>query len=724
MSDAGKQRVRVQAGSSPGFTSDSYVNFAANLGYGTRNLTAGSTYGFNPLSRNRYKLDMMYRGSWLVRQIVDAVAEDMTRAGINIESDATTPEDEATLMEAWQAMQLWQDVQSEIKWARLYGGAIGVIMIDGADPSQPLDVNNVQRGTFKGLMVLDRWMLQPSLEEPVRALGPEFGMPRFYDVVSDAHSVPGMRVHHSRCIRMEGVDLPYWQKMSENLWGLSVIEPMFDRMIAFDSATNGAAQLVYKAHLRTLSVERLRELIAAGGKTYQAFLEQVGLIRLTQSNEGMTILDASDKFETHQYAFGGLSDLLIQFGQQLSGAAQIPLVRLFGQSPAGLNATGESDLRNYYDMIAAQQEAKLRRPITVLLEIMHRHVFGIPLPEGFSFSFRPLWQLQESEKAVAAGQNTATILSAFEGAVVGKKTVLKELREQSRYTGVWTNISDEQIKQAEEEPPDPMAAMPGQPGMPPGQPGMPGEPPPAPGEPQQRQPGEPAPTALAGQPQAHGPRRAAPPGGRRLLAHEAGAVSPTRQRVLALMGQKPAGLNGHGLNGHAPPSRLEQVHGLFGHRHNTTAARVRHILQHDQSPPLVDFHGLQCVVETEKGQRRQGNGWSAIMPCDYGYIRATGSPEGGGEQMDCYIGPDAGSDRVYIVHQHTLEGDFDEYKCMLQFPDRDAAVNAYYLAYPDGTGPQRLLRMDSMDIEGFKQWITKWPYDLHNPAGDGPRPRA
>jgi phage-related protein (TIGR01555 family) len=126
------------------------------------------------------------------------------------------------------------------------------------------------------------------------------------------------------------------------------------------------------------------------------------LIRLLQSSEGMTILDSSDKFEVHQYAFGGLSDVLIQFGQQVSGAAQIPLVRLFGQSPAGLNATGDSDIRNYYDMINAKQEAVLRRPVRILLEVMCRSKFGKPLPKGFNFSFRPLWQLAENEKATAA----------------------------------------------------------------------------------------------------------------------------------------------------------------------------------------------------------------------------------------------------------------------------------------------------------------------------------
>jgi len=81
------------------------------------------------------------------------------------------------------------------------------------------------------------------------------------------------------------------------------------------------------------------------GRMYEALIKQIELIRLYQSNEGMTLMDAKDKFEAHQFSFAGLPDVLLQFGQQISGAIGIPLVRLFGQSPAGLNSTGESDTR-------------------------------------------------------------------------------------------------------------------------------------------------------------------------------------------------------------------------------------------------------------------------------------------------------------------------------------------------------------------------------------------
>jgi len=299
--------------------------------------------------------------------------------------------------------------------------------------------------------VLDRWQIQPTLNQLVKDFGPEMGMPQFYDVVGDQMGMPRARIHSSRLIRVDGQDLPYWQRIAENLWGQSVLERLFDRLLAFDSTTQGAAQLVYKAHLRTYKVEGLRDIIAAGGAILEGLTKQIDFIRQTQTNEGMTLMDSKDEFEATSYTFSGLDTVLLQFSQQLSGALDIPLTRLFGQAPAGLNATGESDLRNYYDGIEQQQERRLRAGVRKLLEVTYRSKFNRALPAGTNFAFRPLWQLTDIEKANVAATNTASITQAFTSSLIGKKTALLELRQQSRLTNVWTNIPDAVIDGATDD---------------------------------------------------------------------------------------------------------------------------------------------------------------------------------------------------------------------------------------------------------------------------------
>ena len=438
------------------FTADGFQNFAARLGLGAGSQQDQSTYGFDFLSRDRLKLEAMYRSSWIVGQVVDVVAEDMTREGINIRG-LEDPKDAELIQAKLDELEIWNEITNVIKWGRLYGGAIAVMLVDGQNVSTPLNIDTVSKDQFKGLMVLDRWLVQPTLQDLVTEYGPDFGMPKYYDVIADSLGLSNQRIHYSRIIRFDGVDLPYWQRIAENLWGQSVIERLLDRLVAFDSTTTGIAQLVYKAHLRTYKVKGLRSIIAAGGKALDGLIKQMEHIRLWQSNEGMTLMDSEDEFEAHSYSFSGLDAVLLQFGQQLSGASQIPLVRLFGQSPAGMNATGESDLSNYYDNINQQQERRMRTGLGKLLKIVSLSALGKKLPDSFNFDFASLWQMDDVQKADVATKITDAVCKAEEQGLITQKTALKELRQSSEITGIFSNITDDDIEAANDEPPAPVS---------------------------------------------------------------------------------------------------------------------------------------------------------------------------------------------------------------------------------------------------------------------------
>jgi uncharacterized protein len=452
-----KPRVREKDGKF--FVTDSFQDFLTRTGVGTNNISSAGTYGFNPISRNRLKVEWAYRGSWVVGTIVDCVAEDMTVNGVDLLC-AASPDEIAEVESSIDELQVWSALCDTEKWSRLYGGSVGLLMIDGQDVSTPFDVTTVGKDQFRGVLPLDRWALFPSVQDLVGEMGPELGNPRYYEVQPDVGTgLPYMKIHHSRVMRLEGVKLPYWQRITENYWGQSVIERLWDRLIAFDSATAGTAQLVYKAHLRNYKVKDLRKLIAMGGKALDGLLAQMNMIRQFQSNEGMTLMDTEDEFEVHPYTFTGLDLVLLQFGQQLSGASQIPLVRLFGQSPAGLNSTGESDLRTYYDGIKRQQNSRFGVGVRKVYEAAWRSKHGDAPPDHWKLKFRPLWQMDDEQRANVAASTTSAIMEPFEKGVTARSTTLKELRESGKTTGMWTNITDDMIQEAvdedNEKPPSP-----------------------------------------------------------------------------------------------------------------------------------------------------------------------------------------------------------------------------------------------------------------------------
>lgn len=432
-------------------SSDSFQNFGLNLGMGTDNALADSSYGFNPITRQRMLLEWIHRGSWLGGVAVDLVADDMTRAGVQFGSELK-PEDGERLDAAAVQLAVWEAINDAIKWGRLYGGAIAVMQIEGQKEETPLRVKTVGKGQFRGLYVFDRWMVEPSLSDLVTEKGPHLGLPKFYRVSADAPAFSNAKIHYSRCIRLEGTRLPWNQRIAEQYWGLSVYERLYDRMIAFDSATQGAAQLVYRSSFRTLKVNQLRELI--GGDTEAAMIlgRYVEMARRFQGIEGITLIDSNDDLVTQSMGnFSGISDALIQFAQQLAGALQIPVVRLFGQSPAGMNATGESDIVTYYDGIKHQQERWLKTSVERIYQCIAGSE-GITLPDNFSVNFRPLWQITDEKKGAIAASSTSAIVSAYDSGVVGRATALKELRQLGSTLGIWTNIGNEEVEQAEDEP--------------------------------------------------------------------------------------------------------------------------------------------------------------------------------------------------------------------------------------------------------------------------------
>lgn len=649
-------------------TADAFQNFSLNIGLGTNNALSQSQYGFYPVTRVRTMLDWIYRGSWFGGIAVDIPAEDMTRGGVEIISNGD-PQDSERVQQGLTRLQIWQKLADAVKWSRLYGGCLAVMLVDGQDPSTPLRIDTVGRNQFKGLMVLDRWMVDPDLQRLVSAYGPNLGLPEYYRVVTDAPAMRNQQIHYTRCVRLSGVKLPYWQAVMENLWGCSVFERLYDRMLAFDSATMGAAQLVYKSYLRTYKINGLNELLSQGGEAAAGIQKRVELMRKYQGIEGITLLDGKDEFAAHSNSsFSGIADVLLHFGEQLSGSLQVPLVRLFGQSPAGLNSSGESDLRTYYDGISQSQERDLRDGVNTILRLLARSS-GITLDDSFNFNFVPLWQLNEDEKSQVSDRDTRAALEVEAAGLISKQVALKELRQGSRVTGRWTNITDEMIAAASDLAGPPAPEL----------------------EPETEGEGAPAAEALSGA-----------QGGFPVSGRGAPTASEEQQPLSPLEGLK----------------ELRAVKGLIGKdgvtHPFTNAPRGA---ARDELPFALVGGELNVVIETPKGSVRRGPGFAIAMPADYGFIRRVGSAEGPEEWLDCFVGPDRESREVWIVDAFRPEsGTFDEHKVLLGFVNAKDAVNCFKTAYHDN-GSGRMGAVSHLTLDD-----PKWRDFLQN--GDKLQPYA
>lgn len=442
--------VQADKPNNPVMTMDSFQNAMARLGFQMPNMLEATTYPLTRLTQDYQTLNSLYRNHWIVRKIVDVIPEDMCKNWIKLNTQID-PGSMTRLEKVIKKTKTKERILEGLKWGRLYGGAVGVILIEGQEDmlAQPLNYDLIMPGSYKGLLILDRWSgISPEAEVISDINDPDFGLPAYYQMTMPNGRM--LRVHHSRLVRFIGNALPLWESWAEQQWGASVVEAVYDELKKRDNTSYNIANLVFLANLRIYQTD-MADLMGLGDpKIRQDFWSAMQAINMMMNNQGMTIIGQNDSFDTKQYTFTGLNDVYESFMLDVAGACEIPVTRLFGRSPAGFNATGESDLTNYYDSIEEKQEAYLSPVLDKLLPIIALSTWGM-IPDDLDYEYNPLRKADPKENADLAKSMGESVISVYNASLISQQTALKELRQQSEVTGMWSNITDEDIAKADTE---------------------------------------------------------------------------------------------------------------------------------------------------------------------------------------------------------------------------------------------------------------------------------
>lgn len=443
------------------YTMDAFQNQMARLGFGQPNLNEGADYPLTRMSQNYNLFTSLYRSSWIVRKIVDVFPSDMVKNWIKFNS-SLDPEKISKINSVIRKTKTKEKIKEGLRWARLYGGAAGLILIDGdEDLSEPLDYDAIMLDDYKGLLIFDRWNgIYPDIELEDDMSDEEYGYPKYYSIsLSEANNnlmlsynkQDLVKVHHSRIVRFNGRDLPLWERQAEMFWGESEIEIVFEELKKRDNTSANIASLIFLANIRVLKMNDLGQLLGASTQKAQENLYKVLQAQnQLMSNMGIYVMDKDDDFGSEQYSFGGLNDIYESFMLDIAGACEMPVTKLFGREPTGFNSTGESDLTQYYDTLEEKQETYLQPIIDKLLPIIFMSTLGA-IPEDLDWEFNPCMNVNSKDIADLAQSMASPIFEAFNAGLITKEIALKELKQQNEKTGMWSNITDEDIKNAKNE---------------------------------------------------------------------------------------------------------------------------------------------------------------------------------------------------------------------------------------------------------------------------------
>ena len=438
---AGAQLTRPQAVARILSALDGYSNAAAFLGEDSVLLSSG-TFRRSGLTSQTELLTVTYRESWLAKRIIDMPSEDMTRAWYSL----ATPLPENALHDIYRLEakhSVKQEITNAIRWSRLYGGAIAVMILRGENEEldQPLNIDRLLPGCFRGLLVLDRAQgVEPSVELVSDLDDPDFGLPMYYTVNLELEDMSSVRIHHSRVLRFIGRELPYLETLRENYWGASELEHLWDELQKRSATSANIAQLIFQANITTLKMGNLGEHMAFGDDDMQsALMRTLANENRLRTSYGLQIMNSDDSLENHAYTFSGLSEIYESFMMDMAGAAEIPATKLFGRSPEGMNATGEADLRNYYDMISQMQERLLRPALERLLPVLAVSCWGF-VPEDMEIVFEPVMTPTPAERADRADKMSDKVIRAYEASLITLEEARADLKVLGVDMGIFTKV--------------------------------------------------------------------------------------------------------------------------------------------------------------------------------------------------------------------------------------------------------------------------------------------
>ena len=439
---------------------DGYVNLINR--YGTEKDTSEHyQYQAEPIVPDE-TLTEFYEGNGLFAKIIDAPAEEAVKHGFslnNVKDQKVTD----FYQEALEELDWEETAINSIRWARLFGGSIAVMLInDGRGIDEPLDWKNIQ--SIDDIRVYDRSVIQPDYasmftyapEDPFRTRGSRLGMPEYYHVFSKYGSFV---VHESRCLVFRNGVLP--ENCSNSiyeLWGMPEYIRIRRAIRDSELAHSNGPKLLEKSVQAVYKMKDLAsELSTEEGEG--RVLRRLQVIDMARGMLNSIAIDNDNEdYDFKTFQFTGVSEIIDTTCNQLSALTSIPQTILFGRSPAGMNSTGTSDMENWYNFVERIQKRMLKSNLRYLLSIIFQA--GVATGEidevpPIKPKFEPLWSLSELEEAnlqqtkAATQQTKASTAQIYVGMqAIDPSEVRKKLAESDEFDveNMLDDLEDEDLE--------------------------------------------------------------------------------------------------------------------------------------------------------------------------------------------------------------------------------------------------------------------------------------
>jgi phage-related protein (TIGR01555 family) len=378
------------------------------------------------------------------RHISETIAREMTRKWVKITSAGD--DDKSAEVAALGAEMDRLNVRGVFYEAALHDGLFGrghiYIDVGGKNTAAtlPLTPVSIKKGTEVRLRTVEPVWTYPGSYEANNPLDQDFYRPTSWWVM-------GKTVDRTRLMTLIGREMPDLLKPAYGFAGLSMSQIAIPYVQNWLRTRQSVSDMLHSFSVMVLATN-MSAMQQQGGpaglvnraKGFNALRDNRGLMMIDQATEALTNVSAS---------LGGLDHLQAQAQEQMASVSGIPLVKLLGVSPAGLNATSDGEIRVFYDTIKAYQIKLFGAPLRRIMDVLQLSLFGA-IDEDIGYEFESLWELDETAQAANRKTDADTDVAYVTAGVLDPV----EVRERvARAEGsAYSNIDVSDVPEPPEQP--------------------------------------------------------------------------------------------------------------------------------------------------------------------------------------------------------------------------------------------------------------------------------
>ena len=631
---------------------------------------------------------------WLVNKACSMSGDDAVRNGWDIKADDGSDLDSKTLF-ALRHKDIQMEVTKNLKefnrFKNIFGIRVTIFQVDSDDPKyyeKPFNIDGVSKGSYKGMSQVDPYWMTPMLTAESTA---DPSKQHFYE--PDYWIISGQKYHRSHLAIAIGDEVADILKPTYIFGGVSLVQVIYERCYAAERTANEAPLLTMNKRMTIFHTDM--EAVIANEAD---FLKKLAKWVFYRDNNSVKVVGEGETMEQIDTNLSDLDAVIMNQYQLVAAIAKVPATKLLGTSPKGFNATGEFEIVSYHEELESIQSG----PYQLMLD---HHYMLMAKSMGLDYGLTVVWQPVDSLTAVQRAtlnlQKAQTGQIYVELGVISPDDEFKRLQNDkfSGYNQLEDNSTNESNPVAGMTPEN-IAAL--------------------------QKAGAEQEKGQAAISKATNPQEPQPD--QTPTVEKSAAIAPKDSQNSNINGQRKSSLNPElikqlgdylrQIDAAMVPEGQDINPDIIGQgrtvRPSVTGIKpavsgINSVIEETPRDKLhrMKINGMICYIENprdsiRKGEDADGTEWATKMPHHYGFIDGTKGADG--DELDCFVGRNLQSKRVFVVDQYDAEGNFDEHKCMLGFNNAKEAQDAYAQSF--GRNWKGFGGLKTLSVPNFKKFAS------------------